>query len=190
MVKAVSFLVLSFVRRNLRGAHGRVKRQSPDLDAKGKERQFANSGEETPMSTSDIVEIEQLLHRYCLAVDKGAPEDVAALFSETAVLVPVYTGEAPAKGRAAVLQWYMNYKKGTRAAVDHLRHVVTNPVIEVSGDHATSECYLTANSVSKTTGKASWVAGGYKDKLVKEHGRWRFAEREILVQYATESATR
>jgi len=142
------------------------------------------------MATDDIVEIEQLLHRYCFAVDSGAPEDVAALFSETAVLAPVYTGEAPVGGRAAILQWYVSYQKGTRAAVDHLRHVITNPLIEVSGDHATAQCYLTANAVSKASGKASWTAGIYKDKLVREAGRWLFAEREIHVHYATESETR
>ena len=142
------------------------------------------------MVTEDIVEIEQLLHRYCFAVDGGGPEDVAALFSETAVLVPVYTGEAPASGRAAILQWYVNYQKGARGAVDHLRHVITNPLIEVSGDHATAQCYLTANAVSKASGKAGATAGTYKDRLVKEAGRWLFAERRIHVHYATESETR
>ena len=142
------------------------------------------------MASDDIVEIEQLLYRYCFAVDSGAPEDVAALFSETAVLVPVYTGAAPASGRAAILQWYVDYQKGARAAVDHLRHTVTNPLIEVSGDRATARCYLTANSVSKTSGKANWSAGLYKDKLVREAGRWLFAEREIHVHYATESEKR
>jgi SnoaL-like domain len=142
------------------------------------------------MATADIVEIEQLLYRYCFAVDSGAPEDVAALFSETALLIPVYTGGAPAHGRPAILQWYVNYRKGTRAAVDHLRHAVTNPLIEVRGDHATAQCYLTANAVSKTSGKASWTAGTYKDKLVREAGRWLFAERQIHVQYSAETEKR
>ena len=142
------------------------------------------------MATDDIVEIEQLLHRYCFAVDHGAPEEVAALFSETAVLKPVYTGGAPAEGRAAIRRWYVDYQKGVRAAVNHLRHTVTTPVIEVSGDQATAQCYLTANSVSKSTGKASWTAGTYMDKLVREAGRWLFAERQIHVQYSAESETR
>jgi len=142
------------------------------------------------MASDDIVEIEQLLYRYCFAVDSGAPEEVAALFSETAVLIPVYTGEAPANGRAAILQWYVNYQKGTRAAVDHLRHVVTNPLIEVSGDQATAQCYLTANAVSKASGKASWTSGTYRDKMVREGGRWLFAERRIHVHYATQSEMR
>jgi hypothetical protein len=142
------------------------------------------------MATDDIVEIEQLLHRYCFAVDSGTPEEVAALFSESAVLNPVYTGGAPANGRAAILQWYVDYQKGVRAAVDQLRHTVSTSLIEVSGDRATAQCYLTANSVSKTTGKPSWTAGTYKDKLVREGGRWLFAERQIHVQYSAQSETR
>jgi 3-phenylpropionate/cinnamic acid dioxygenase small subunit len=142
------------------------------------------------MATDDIVEIEQLLYRYCFLLDSGSAEEVAALFSETAVLVPTYSGEAPASGRAAILQWYVDYQTGTRGAVNHLRHVVTNPMIEVSGDQATAQCYLTANAVSKATGKASWTAGLYQDKLVREAGRWRFAERRIVIHYATESEPR
>ena len=107
------------------------------------------------MSSNDITEIEQLLYRYCFAVDSGTAEAVADLFAEDAVLVPVYTGGAPAHGRGAILEWYVNYKKGTSAAVDHLRHVVSNPAIQVDGDWATAQCYLTSNSVSKATGKAA-----------------------------------
>lgn len=142
------------------------------------------------MSASDITEIEQVLYRYCFAVDKGTPDEVAALFAETAVLIPNYTGEAPVKGRAAIREWYVNYQKNTRGAVDHLRHVVSNPSIQVSGDEASAECYLTANAVSKASGKASWTAGSYKDRLIKQDGVWRFSERQIHVQYATESDPR
>jgi ketosteroid isomerase-like protein len=142
------------------------------------------------MSTSDIIEIEQLLYRYCFVLDNGNPEDVAALFSETAVLMPLYSGEEPAKGRAAILQWYQTYQNNTRAATDHLRHIVTNPVIDVEGDRAKAKCYLTANSISKSTGRVHGSAGVYEDKLVREGGRWLFAERQIHVFYGTESDMR
>ena len=142
------------------------------------------------MSSNDITEIEQLLYRYCFAVDSGTAEEVADLFAEDAVLVPVYTGGAPARGRGAILEWYINYKRGTSAAVDHLRHVVSNPAIQVDGDRATAQCYLTSNSVSKASGMGNWVAGVYRDKLVRRNGRWQFAEREIHVQYSTEAKPR
>jgi ketosteroid isomerase-like protein len=140
------------------------------------------------MLSDDIVAIEQVLYRYCFAVDQGTAEDVAALFHESAVLMPIYAGDPPVKGRVAIREWYTNYHKTLRASVDHLRHCVSNPVVEVSGAEATAQCYLTADSVSKASRKPSRVAGYYRDKLVKEGGRWLFKEREIHVHYATESA--
>jgi ketosteroid isomerase-like protein len=134
--------------------------------------------------SADITAIEQVLYRYCFAVDTGTPDDVAALFAETAVLDPTYTGGAKVHGRAAIRQWYVDYQKNTRAAVDHLRHVVSNPQIDLSGDTATAVCYLTANSLAKGSGQASWTAGAYRDRLVKEGGAWRFAERQIIVHYS------
>jgi uncharacterized protein (TIGR02246 family) len=136
------------------------------------------------MSADDTAAIQQVLYRYCFAVDIGTPDEVADLFAETATLFPVYTGGEPVKGRAAIRDWYVTYQKNTRGAVDHLRHVVTNPVIDVRGDEADAMCYLTANSVSKASGQATYSAGYYKDKLVKEAGVWRFSERHIHVQYA------
>jgi hypothetical protein len=47
------------------------------------------------MVTDDIVAIEQLLYRYCFAVDKGTADDVAALFHESATLMPIYSGDPP-----------------------------------------------------------------------------------------------
>jgi hypothetical protein len=136
------------------------------------------------MSAADITAIEQLLYRYCHAVDTGSPDDVAALFAEAAVLDPAYTGGAKVHGRAAIRQWYVDYQKNTRGAVDHLRHVVSTPQIDVAGDEARSVCYLTANSISKANGQASWTAGAYHDRLVRENGAWRFAERRIDVHYS------
>jgi hypothetical protein len=142
------------------------------------------------MSASDVVEIEQVLYRYCFVLDSGTPEEVAALFSETAVLMPLYTAEEPVKGREAILQWYADYQKNTRAAAQHLRHIVTNPMVDVQGDQATAKCYLSADSVSKATGKLHGSAGFYQDKLVREGGRWLFTERQIHVYYGTESDMR
>ncbi len=138
------------------------------------------------MASEDVVAIEQVLYRYCFAVDKGTPDDVAALFHEDAVLMAIYAGDPPVKGRAAIKQWYTNYNKNLRANVEHLRHTVTNPVVDLSGNEASAQCYLTADSISKQTGKPSWVAGYYRDKLVKEGGKWYFKERQIHVHYATE----
>ncbi|HYA36115.1 MAG TPA: nuclear transport factor 2 family protein [Candidatus Binataceae bacterium] len=142
------------------------------------------------MLTDDIIAIEQLLNRYCFAVDKGTADDVAALFHESAVLKAIYAGDPPASGRAAIHQWYVNYHKQMHSTVDHLRHCISNPLVEVSGNEASAQCYLTADAVAKPTGKPFWVAGYYRDKLVKEGGRWFFKEREIHVHYQAQSEPR
>jgi uncharacterized protein (TIGR02246 family) len=142
------------------------------------------------MTTSDIVEIEQLLYRYCFAVDAGEAEKIANLFAEDATLAPLYTGEAPVEGRAAILGWYQRYGQSVNANAEHLRHVVSTPLIDVDGDRASARCYLTANSRSKKSGLASWTAGAYHDELVKRDGRWLFKRREIHVHYATEHTPR
>ena len=65
------------------------------------------------MVTDDIVAIEQLLYRYCFAVDKGTADDVAALFHESATLMPIYSGDPPAKGRAAIREMTHGFLKDT-----------------------------------------------------------------------------
>ena len=134
----------------------------------------------------DVIAIEQLLHRYCFVVDGGTLDEIADLFHESATLVPVYSGGQPCSGRAAIREWYAAYDLSLRSKVDHLRHCVTNPLIEVQGDEATSRCYLTADSISKKTGVPTTAVGSYVDRLIKDGGRWYFKERRIHVNYVLE----
>jgi hypothetical protein len=136
--------------------------------------------------TEDIVAIEQVLYRYCHAVDRGTPDEVAALFHEKGTLVPVYSGEEPRRGRSAIRDWYATYNRDFRAGVDHLRHCVASPAIEVSGNEASARTYLIADCIPKATGKPVLVAGFYQDRLVKDGGRWYFAERQIHVYHSME----
>lgn len=58
-------------------------------------------------------------------------------------------------------------------------------MIDVTGDHADSVCYLDADSVSRANGRRSLVGGRYEDRLVRTDAGWRFAERRIVIDYAT-----
>jgi adenylate cyclase len=60
-------------------------------------------------------------------------DEVASLFHERRTLVPIYSGEEPRHGRAAIREWYATYNRDFRARVKHLRHCVASPAIEVSG---------------------------------------------------------
>ncbi len=136
--------------------------------------------------TEDVVAIQQLLHRYCFVVDDGTPDEVASLFHETATLVPVYSGEQPCKGRAAIREWFAAFNRNVRSRVDHLRHCVTNPLIDVQGSEATARSYVTADSISKQHGVPTTLLGHYVDRLINEGGRWYFKERQIHVNYVLE----
>lgn len=139
-------------------------------------------------SASSIVEdhlaITQLLHQYCHAVDRGAADDVAALFHRNAVLLPRYESGDRYEGREAVRGWYQRYMENFRAKVRSLRHKVTSPVIEITGREATSVCYLDADYITESTNQANVAFGRYDDKFIKDEGRWWFKERTIVLYYS------
>ena len=124
------------------------------------------------MSNADeIVAIQQVLHKYCHVVDRGTVDEIGELFHKDAVLLPAYETKERYKGRDAVKGWYANYDNKLRASVHFLRHKIESPVIEVSGNEATSTCYLDAATITKSTDKSMIVFGCYDDKFVKGEGR-------------------
>jgi hypothetical protein len=132
----------------------------------------------------DYLAIQQLLHKYCHAVDRGTADDVAALFHRNAVLLPRYESDERYEGREAVRGWYERYMENFRAKVRYLRHKIESPVIEIAGNEATSTCYLDADSITESVNVANVAFGRYDDKFIKDEGRWWFKERIIVVYYS------
>ena len=59
------------------------------------------------------------------------------------------------------------------------KHVAINPLIDVDGDTATARTdYVFVGRTAD--GLAVTSAGRYHDRLVRDGGRWRFAERRIV----------
>lgn len=141
-----------------------------------------------PPAASPVVEdhlaIQQLLHRYCHVVDRGTADEVADLFHRTGVLLPRYESDERYEGREAVRGWYARYMENFRATLRYLRHKIESSVIEVTGNAATSVCYLDADYIASETNQATVAFGRYEDKFVKDGGRWWFKERTILVYYS------
>ncbi len=130
----------------------------------------------------DIVEIEQLLNRYCHAVDRGTVSDIMEVFHEDAVLLPRYQSGESFKGKEAVRGWYEKYDKTARDQTRSLRHTISTPMIQVDGNQATSVCYLDPDGIDSGSGRAFQVLGRYEDKLIKDDRRWWIAERAIVVE--------
>jgi len=141
------------------------------------------SGATSRSEVADLLAIEQLLHRYCHALDRGTMDEVAALFHRDAVLLPVYESDDRYVGRDAVRSWYVNYDKTLRAGVRYLRHKIASPVIEISGDRATSVCYLDADGINVESDEPMIFVGRYEDEIIRDEGRWWFKERRIISYY-------
>ena len=124
----------------------------------------------------DREKIREALHRYCFAVDRGTLEQVMALFDDNCDLELV-----PGKryhGRDAVEKWYGVYMSNRMGV---LRHLIHNQVIELNGNEAGSKSYFDA--VGDLKGESIVVAGYYEDRLRKNHGEWKFAEKIIRLDF-------
>jgi len=118
-----------------------------------------------PKLADDRDEILQLLYRYNHLIDAGDGEGWAGLFTDDGVLDAaghVVTGHA---GLAEF-----------GASVGGMRHVVANPVIDVSGDTGTVQAYVFAFHGTRVA-----IVGAYQDEVVRTPAGWRFAKRVLTI---------
>jgi hypothetical protein len=129
--------------------------------------------------------IEDLQARYLFALDFQDPHAYANTFTEDGVLD---YGAGQIKGRKAIAGMVAGMKERTKQAREKDaglrpsagRHSITNIVITVNGDKATSVAYWShmgnANPERKSVVNSF---GHYEDELVKLNGQWLFSKRKI-----------
>ncbi len=121
---------------------------------------------------SDKEEIRELLARYCFALDAGAFDAMAALFTADGVWETAFgTGT----GRDGIIARAESITSGPQPRRVHL---TTNIVIELTGDAATARSNWTVIQ-NTPAGPAIGSGGGYTDQLVKLGGQWFFKHRKI-----------
>jgi len=116
----------------------------------------------------DIEAIKQLKARYCYLVDERRWEELAQLWTEDAV--GDYDFGLVFHGRDAVMEGF--FHGPTVTAASFFVHMVHNPIVNVAGDSATGQWYLTAQSASQA-GQAMWVMGRYQDEFRRVGGEWK-----------------
>lgn len=117
--------------------------------------------------------IRDLLARYTYGGDRGRLADLAACFADDGVLeFPSNRGTGPAGIVAALTAGERN------PAITFVRHHITNPLIELSGDAATARSYFTVISNNGPD-----HAGTYSDRLVRTPQGWRFARRLVRIDW-------
>jgi hypothetical protein len=142
----------------------------------------------------DRIAIEDLIAgQYAKALDTSDADAYASLFTEDAFLS---VAGRPFKGRSEIRKMMLEIKKGheqydTRPANlpggrwGPVRHVVTNPVIHITGNTATSNSYSTEIGSNgrdeKGHGNPQSIMNlcRYEDDLVKQDGKWLISKRLI-----------
>jgi SnoaL-like domain len=136
-------------------------------------------------AADDRAAIKNLQARYMFALDWQDPAAYAATFAQDGVLV---SAVAEARGRTAIRGEVVKMRDNDRAAAVKeglrpfsRRHVLTNLVLQISGDHATGRAYW-AGYNNDDPERRPYVEsyGHYEDEMVKVEGQWFFKKRTIF----------
>lgn len=126
-------------------------------------------------------EIRDLAFRYARAVDRRDWALARFLFTEDAVLVAarfeLVGVERILRGLGSVERYRATF------------HAVHNQTLEIDGDAATGETYCVANHLLERDGRSFKLDWGirYQDRYRRGlDGAWRFARRELIVDWEQE----
>lgn len=126
-------------------------------------------------SLRDRIEIEELLTLYCTAIDSRSFDLLDRVFTPDAVIDYTRSGGIRAE-LPAIKEWLA---KALEPFVV-IQHMVSNFVIEVSGDQATSVCsFFNPMGLPQPGGplQTFFCGGFYRDRLVRTPAGWRICER-------------
>jgi 3-phenylpropionate/cinnamic acid dioxygenase small subunit len=118
---------------------------------------------------SNEEEIRRTVAQYAHFCDDGRFEEWGELYTDDAtfsVLGQTYNGRDAIKGFITKAQ--PPKQRG--------KHICFNTVIDTEGD----EAYAVTDYIFIDQEKAIASAGRYHDRLVRDRGRWRFAQRRIV----------
>jgi hypothetical protein len=138
------------------------------------------SGDSTaPDDPADRLAIIEQIYRYCRSVDRlDVPLGHRVFHPDATVAFPTYEGT----GRG----WIDFICEEHRKFLHH-SHQVTNIVLELAGEKAGSEAYVTATLRSREDDgrilqRQFWAR--YVDRWSKRAGRWAIDARECVVDFA------
>jgi uncharacterized protein (TIGR02246 family) len=125
----------------------------------------------------DLIEIQQLFVNYGHCLDRGDFAAYAQLFAEDGefLMGPVGCAHGREEIEAVMARTF-------GSGVGSLVHLITNPVIDLEGDRATSDVMWTVVSRGTDGQPVLSMVGRHKDDLVREGGRWLFHRRRGLIE--------
>jgi hypothetical protein len=131
------------------------------------------------MQWEDHLAVHQCKHEYCYLIDGGDYEEWVDLFTVDGRFVR--TGGDAFEGhdelRAMATE---NFDQ----SFDDTAHIVTNPLVDVTGETATGRWYL-CFVYRRSDGDIGWTQGTYHDQFRKVDGEWRI--QEVTVTFGISS---
>jgi ketosteroid isomerase-like protein len=130
-----------------------------------------------PASLEDRLALQELSARYARAVDRRDYAGFVALFAEGGVLC----------GPGYAMTAHAEIERGIRLIEQYeaTQHCVHQQLVELNGDTATGETYCVARHVYARDGVKRKLDMGvrYQDEYRRERGTWRFARRELVLDW-------
>jgi 3-phenylpropionate/cinnamic acid dioxygenase small subunit len=124
---------------------------------------------------SDRLQIEDLMVRYCYAIDDRDWEAYRSLFTSDAVIDDTVTG-----GIRSGAEEHVAYLQRALSKVEISQHAISTVLIRLNGNEATARSHCSCPMVVKTDDNPRHVffqGLWYRDKLRKGEDGWRFSER-------------
>lgn len=131
----------------------------------------------TPREIWDHIEITQLLHRYARAIDTVDLKALEQIFTPDAWID--YHTVGGKKGRFPEMARWLG---ASLVIFKTTQHEISNPLIELAGDRATSICYLRALHVQlEHDGSENCVIqyATYSDEYLRTDPGWRISKRVL-----------
>jgi uncharacterized protein (TIGR02246 family) len=125
----------------------------------------------------DVIEIQQLFVSYGHCLDRGDFAAYAQLFAEDGEFMMGPVGRAHGREEIEAVM-----ARTFGGGVGSLVHLITNPVINLDGDRATSDVMWTVVARGADGQPVLSMVGRHKDDLVREGGRWLFQRRRGLIE--------
>jgi hypothetical protein len=123
---------------------------------------------------SDRIEMDQVLARYCYAVDDRDWETYRSIFTEDAVIDDLVTG-----GIRSGVEDHIVYLTRALKNIRVSQHTISTILLHVDGDSATAKVQCICPMVvalSQASTQTMVLGVRYRDRLSRVNGGWRISE--------------
>ena len=119
--------------------------------------------------------LTEFIVRHAYALDSEDYETLATLYAPD--VTGTFQGHGPVSGYDAMEAIYRHSSRNLAAQ----QHILSNHLIEISGDEATSRCYFHAMHFRPgAPGGETFIVGGtYTDALRRSGDQWRIVQHDI-----------